>query len=57
MTGATSAAKNNDARLGLLNLFGDGGEYIVTREKPLGRRWDFGGLAGHRASAIGFSHG
>ena len=56
MTRAAAPAENDDARLGLLDPFGDRGEHIGTREKTLGRRRNFGDLARHRACGLRFSH-
>ena len=56
MTGAAAPAENNDARPGPLEPARDRREHIGTREKTLGRRGDFGGLACHCASRMRFSH-
>ena len=45
-----------EARLGLLDPFGDRSEHIGPREKALGRRRNLRDLAGHRACGRRFSH-
>ena len=56
MTRAAAPAEHDDARLGLLDPFGDRGEQIGARQQTLGHRRNFGGLARHRACGLRFSH-
>ncbi len=56
MTRAAAPAEYDNARLGSLDPRSNGRDDIGVCQKTLGRRWDFGDLASHRAAGVRFNH-
>ena len=56
MARTAAPAEHDDARLGSLDPLGDCRDHVGARQKTLGRRRNFGGLAPHCAAGVRFSH-